>query len=164
MKKRKTLILMLSLVCLLVVGIGFAAINKQISVKGKVDVNPNTAGFVVEFVEPGDDDNYTLESATVAKIDVPATELINVGDTYSVILTIANNSTDKYNAEVAMDLIDNTNSAIDVETSWGASAKIIEQGKTDTVTVTITLKEAQEEATSFNFTVTFVALAKPVKA
>lgn len=164
MKKRKTLILMLSLVCLLVVGIGFAAIVRTLTIDANVTVNPNTKGFVVEFANG---EGYTVDTSdkTKATVTIAASEDFDaVGETKTVTLTIANNSTDKYNATVVVDTTGNTNPEIKVENDWGASAKTIEQGQTETVTLTLTLQEAQVETTTFSFTVTFRATAVPVEA
>jgi hypothetical protein len=162
MKKRKTLILMLSLVCLLVVGIGFAAITRSLTVTGNVTVNPNTAGFKVEFIEK---DGYTVDEndPLTATIELEASDAFNaVGETQKVTLTIKNSSTDNYNASIAIPTINYDGDAdknIEVTTNWD-SAKTVDKGAETTIEVTVKLIKAQtEENQTFSFDITLVATA-----
>ena len=169
MKKRKTLIWMLSLVCLLVVGIGFAAIQKTLTIDGTVTIAPNTAGFVVEFEEGTTGAEYVTVSGQTATITIDNAEnFVDPSDSITIELKIANKSTQNFDASVAKPVISNVTvksgesalaSDITVATNWGDAAKTITKTEPATFTVTVTLNRAQIADASFEFSITFTATA-----
>ena len=161
MNKRKTLITMLALVCMLVVGIGFAAITKTLQIQGSIVVDPNTAGFVVEFE---DGTGYTVDSSdsTKATIAIAASnEFIAPNATKTVTLTIGNNSSENYAAKLQdIEITNNNATQIEVTTNFDTiKATNIAKGSDASLVVTIKLLKAQSTQTTYNFTITFDAEA-----
>ena len=166
MKKRKTLILMLSLVCLLVVGIGFAAITKDLSISGSVNLTPDTSAFNVEFTsatggQTGDSVKITDGDTHQAEISVTSLKKANDTATFTLVIT---NSSSKNMAAKITDLSvtgDGTTEgdAFTVAVTGIANDQVIEQTKTATITVTVTLNITPVEDVSGSFTVEFTAEA-----
>ena len=169
MNKRKTLITMLALVCLLVVGIGFAAVTRSLTITGTVTVTPAT--FDVQF-QSGT--GYTVKKTTNEgdTAEVSALALQTLNDSKTVTLTIINKSTD-YDAEITMDDLVATKSttsgadiqdfSVEFSSTDAVDGKItIEPGQTASIVVTATLLKAQTEDETFGYTVTFNATAVPV--
>ena len=160
MKKRKTLILMLSLVCLLVVGIGFAAVTRTLSVTGSIGVKPNDTAFVVEF-ETGT--GYTIDSEDSKKADITiaaSDDFVAVNDTKTVTLVIGNNSTQNYSAKLNTPTITYTSGEGEIEvTTNAATAFATNLAKEATVNLVVTIKlvKAQIDTTTFQFSISFTA-------
>ena len=91
MRNRKALILMLSVVCLLVVGIGFAAVTRTLNVSGTITATPSA--FDVRFI---DGTGYTVSKTNVEGDTAVITNmsLSGKGGECLVWLSIQNQSTD----------------------------------------------------------------------
>ena len=171
MKKRKTLIWMLSLVCLLVVGIGFAAVQKTITINGNVNVKPNESGFVVEFEKGTEGASYVelSDGNKVATITINNVDnFVKPTDAITIDLKIVKKSSQNFDASVAKPTISDITvksgasaqaSDITVATTWGDAAKTITKTEPATFKVTVTLNRAQIENASFTFSITFTATA-----
>ena len=175
MKKRKTLILMLSLVCLLVVGIGFAAITRDFTIKGNVTIG--TSAFDVYVVDTqsvtSGDITYSVTAGKTTgdpaptynnQASISVTGMKAVGDTVTVPVTIKNDSKD-YKASLSELTIGTYDTAaLTVTASYAdAAGDTVEIAKESSqiVNVVITVKQAQIESKSFEFTITFSAEAVP---
>ena len=166
MKKRKTLILMLSLVCLLVVGIGFAAIaGITLKASGTVNLTPNNDAFQVVFSEgtktAGGTDADTV-SVTGATATINVTSLQSKGASVTFTLTIKNSSTDDIDATVAKPSVtsetDTANAfTVTTQASWTGDTTVLAPNATTTITVTVTLDIAPIDTISGSFVVDCVA-------
>ena len=167
MKKKKTLILMLSLVCLLVVGIGFAAYTRSFTMSGNVTVNP--ADFIVNFeqTESTTVDGYTYAVAVsksegsdnhdIATITVSGFD--SLGDNVTIPVTIKNDST-QYDATISSMVVSygtNDDSATHIEVIATKPTADIIAGQSATASIKVTLKKTVVEQDVFTFTVMFSA-------
>ena len=171
MKKRKTLILMLSLVCLLVVGIGFAAITHDFTITGTAKVVKSN--FDVNFVTNGTEP-YTVSSDGKTATVTVSSGLAAVGTSVTVKVKIENASTD-YDANItAITVGDVTISGTETKSTdisvTTTNAPITVDAKSDDtngseiIDVIFTVNKAQTEDTTFAFTISFTATAVPVAA
>ena len=162
MKKRKTLILMLSLVCLLVVGIGFAAIAAiNLKVDGSATFQPNPNAYKVEFTAAsktaGGTDAVTIDTNDKTKATINVTSLNTKGTSVTFTLTITNNSSDDIAATISALNVTETDTANAFSvTTTGGSTTIQQNGTTD-ITVTVTLDIAPIDTVSGSFEVSFTA-------
>lgn len=170
MKKRKTLILMLSLVCLLVVGIGFANLTRQLTIKGSVTANP--ADFVVEFVADQQNEPEAYTVSTADKNNDTATikdiALSTVGDTKTVFLTLANKS-EHYNAIIDEITVAELEDGSGLVLGTDVTVTITHDGRIDaegemSIQVVFKLIKSQVETKTASFTVTFDATAEAISA
>ena len=162
MNKRKTLITMLALVCMLVVGIGFAISNIDLNINGSVTVNPTT--FDVKFVTTEGQD-YTVSADGLTATIGAATFTAVADGTKTVKLKLKNNSVD-YDATITDFAISVTEDETtpeanpdDISVEVTESATEIEAGGEITITVTISLVKAQLETAKYDISITFDAEA-----
>lgn len=168
MNKRKTLITMLALVCMLVVGIGFAAITSiGLKVNGSVNLEPNSEAFKVEFTDSSrtggsDADTVNLTAKTTAEITVSSLNTKDTSVTFT--LTITNNSTDDIDAIISKPTITSetdTASAFTVTTAKGwtenTDTKLLAPTESTTITVTVTLDIAPINTVTGSFVIDFTA-------
>ena len=166
MRNRKALILMLSVVCLLVVGIGFAAVTRTLNVSGTITATPSA--FDVRFI---DGTGYTVSKTNVEGDTAVITNmsLSGKGGECLVWLSIQNQSTDyaaeilrpSFVSEVTSSTGGNTN---DVEVQFDSLSfeddKItLAPNESANILVLATLLKAQIETETFSFTITFTANA-----
>ena len=166
MRKRNILIVMLSLVCVLVVGIGFAALTRNLSISGTIVITPN---FDVRFVEGN---GYTV-STTVNQDDTVTISEVSLekDKVKQVSINLINNSTD-YIAKIYLDafvgeVTSTTGGNVDdvmigfgsiYEKDEGDRTYItIEPGATSKITAVFYLFRAQLETEMFTFNITFTA-------
>ena len=164
MKNRKILMLMISLVCLLVVGIGFATVNISLNVSGTI-VTPASI-FDVGFI---DGTGYTVSKTNVDGDTVIITNLMlsSVGHEETISIGIQNKSTDFY-AEIPMssfvsELTSSTSeSTEDVEVRFDCAGvkddkiTLAPSGKTN-ITVSVKLLKVQMENEKFKLRISFDA-------
>lgn len=168
MRNRKILILMISLVCLLVVGVGFAALTRSLSVSGTIIITPK---FDVRFVEG---EGYTV-STTVNEDDTVTIAEVSLepGKVKQVSMNVKNNSTDYiakiYLDDVLSDVTSTTGGNVeDVMLGFGSIYEkyegdrtyiTIEPGATSEIRAVFYLFKAQLETEIFTFNITFTANA-----
>ena len=161
MKKKRTLISLIALALVMVVGIGFAAITRTLSITGTVKVQANADVFKVEFEEAAGE-SYTVDTTDkkLATITVEKSEALDAaGENVKVNLTIKNNSTDAYSAKLKnIQIKDVSSSDITVTTNFDEIDDAnIARGSEVKLIVTITLNRAQVEDAQFSFKITFDA-------
>ena len=168
MKSRNVLILIISLACLLAVGVGFAALTRNLNVSGTITVTPN---FDVRFIEgTGYSVSTTVkedDTATIAEVSLEKNKIKQID------LNIQNNSND-YIAKIYLDavLAELTSptgaNPDDVLIGFGSTYEkyegdrtyiVIDPGATSKITAVLWLKRAQLEVEIFNFSVKLEAIA-----
>ena len=165
MKKKRTFITLAVLIAVLVLGVGYAAVSKNLVITGTLNATVDTSNFVVEFTKAENAVNLTgtpSASGTSATFVVDGSKMKTKGDTASVVFTITNNTTDTVNlsaqlSDAVIDQIDNSKFTV---TASDLSGEVLAPGDTATTTVTVTLKETPIEAISNEtVTVTYTATA-----
>jgi uncharacterized protein YxeA len=164
MKKRRTLIISLLLVAALALGIGYAALSRELVIGSTANLTHKNDNFTIEFTSAATDNTpaSTAEySATAASYTI--TGFNKQGDTATFTYTVENKTTDipatlKKITQVAGDLYigegtSNKGTVSDYfekvvtvtkgsETfTEGGTAFVLQPGETATVTVKVTLKK-----------------------
>ena len=173
MKNKKILISLVVFVALLCLGIGYAAVSKNLVIGGTGTTNNETGdasddvlakNFLVKFADAYTTDvtngdgatiNVTINNATKATIN--AYELTSLSKSVSATLTIVNASEDLI-ATIDIPTIENASEYFKVETDWSKTV-LNPDGGSKEVTVTITLIKSPIEHQDATFTITFVAQA-----
>ncbi len=168
MKKNKILTGIL-LVAFMVVGVGFAAITKNLEVSGSATATVDDKNFVVVFTAVDDSGLATIDSNDAKKATITITSgFTKAGDTKTVKLTVTNKSTEatKLNAVLATPSTTNSNTTyFTVTASWGATTTIAPQATAE-LSVVITLIKTPDNADAAvdtyksTFTVSFTATAQ----
>lgn len=167
MNKRKTLITMLALVCMLVVGIGFASMTKNLSISGSVNLTPKSDAFIVQFdtvSKTGGTDADTVQikgdAKQEAEINVSSLKIKN--DTVTFTLTVKNKSTENMAATLKEFSVTGdgvaTGEAFSVTTTGTTGEQTLQQNGIHTITVTVTLNITPVEDVSGSFTIAFTAV------
>lgn len=102
MKKRRTLIISLLLVAALMLGIGYAALSRELIISSTAILNPNNDDFKIEFTSAGSSDDAKATasiaaSKTTANYEVKG--LSKQNDDVTLTYVVTNNTTD-VNAEL----------------------------------------------------------------
>ena len=165
MRKQKILLIMLSFFCVLVVGIGFAAIQTVLRIEGTVSVEPGD--FDVRF-ESGDGYTVTTSKKEGDTVIISDRTLMQSGEISMLNIKIKNYSID-YIAEFYLDDME-----IEITTTTDAdindisieiysmmsdeNGKVtIEPGSTTTIIFAVALNKAQIDTEVYNFKITFEA-------
>lgn len=177
MKNRKKVVVALLLVCVLCLGIGYAALTDTLYVNGTVDVAKN-ADLEDEFNADvyfseylslpsgvtasigADDDGDANDKLTISVDD---TVLKKSGDSVKISANIINEST-VYDAIVTLHNATSTTDTglFTVTCAWasGSDGTIVKGGtNTNTVEITITLNKTLTEDTTDTFAITFDVVA-----
>ena len=166
--ERKTGILGI-LIAVLILGIGYAAITRNLTVSGTGKITPSDDNFQVVFDESTTPSTTsTVPTATVSgSYDDELNAIISVaglqksGDVATVTYTILNNSTE-YDANLLVGTITNSESQyFRVEASLGKATLTKKSGTADSTTLVVTvtaIKTPTEEVTT-NITVPVTATA-----
>lgn len=177
MKQRRTLIIALLLVAALALGIGYAALSRDLQINGSANLQGNNDDFQIYFTEgSADSDAATVtanEGTTTASYVIDG--LSEVGDTVEITFEVLNDTEDVY---AHLNSITSTTGELVITTASGdvtgnyadyfskemvitnengdvyadGEDFIVEPGKTATVTITITLEKTVTDpvsATSF---------------
>lgn len=174
MKTKRTAVVAFLLCAIMTIGIGFAAISKNLEINGNANLGMDATGFSVEFVQDG----CTTNDGDVSKITVTgdptvATFTVNglkkAGQTVTGTFTIKNTSTEKYDAilgnpSVAFGTGENPyRDYIEVTATTPVSTRLSNEGEnsTTTFTVTVKLKKVINDASA---QVTFMVLTSATSA
>lgn len=167
MKKNKILTGIL-LVAFMVVGVGFAAITKNLEVNGTATANVNDDNFVVEFTSVDESGLATIDSSDAKKATITISSgFTKAGDTKTVKLTVTNKSetATKLNASLATPTITNDNETYFTVTASWSSTTVAPQA-TSELSVVITLIKTPDDSTAAEntykstFKVAFTATAQ----
>lgn len=169
MKTKRTAVVAFLLCAIMAIGIGFAAISKNLEINGNANLGMDATGFSVAFVNGETDDNHVSEinitgDATVATFTVNG--LKKAGQTVVGTFTIENTSSELYDAilgtpSVAFGTGENPyREYVEVTASAPASNRLA-KGATTTFTVTVTLKKVINDASA---QVTFMVLTTATSA
>ena len=170
MKKRRTLIIALLLVAAMMLGIGYAALSRELIVSSTAILNPNKDDFQIEFTDAdsSDDEKATASiaaSKTTANYEVKG--LSKKGDSVTLTYVVTNNTEDVDAELIGLSLTNGTlyigdgtstpgtpadyfQKEVTVEDEegnvWSESSHItLAPTKTATVTIVITLKQTVTE-------------------
>lgn len=172
MKNKKTFVGLFVILALLCLGIGYAAVSKNLVISGTGTTNNETGdasddvlakNFLVKFADSyttnvtngdGAKINVSIDSDTEATIN--AYELTTLNKSVSATLTIVNDSEDLI-ATIDIPTIENASEYFKVETDW--TKTVLNPDGSKEVTVTITLIKSPIEHQDATFKITFVAEA-----
>ena len=172
MKNKKTFVGLFVILALLCLGIGYAAVSKNLVISGTGTTNNETGdasddvlakNFLVKFADSyttnvtngdGAKINVSIDSDTEATIN--AYELTALNKSVSATLTIVNDSEDLI-ATIDIPTIENASEYFKVETDW--TKTVLNPDGSKEVTVTITLIKSPIEHQDATFKITFVAEA-----
>ena len=164
MKNKRFFYGFIVLVALLCLGIGYAAISKNLTING--NVNADAAGsdaLQVLFTAHNDTNCTTTIASDGQSATITTNSLKTVGETAKAVITITNNSQHlrAIITKLSGAFDDNTyNTYFTLTISEISSTPLAANGGTTTVTVTITLKKLPVESISnAGFTITLKAEA-----
>lgn len=171
MKTKRTAVVAFLICAIMAIGIGFAAISKNLEINGNANLGMDATGFSVGFVQSGCSTNdgdvssiVVAEDKTVATFTVNG--LKNANQTVVGTFTIENTSAENYDALLAKPSVvfgDGENpyrAHISVTASDPASTRL-SKGATTTFTVTVTLNEVINDASA---QVTFMVITTATSA
>ena len=165
MKKKRTFLGVALLIAVLVLGVGYAAITKNLSISGTASATTNNENFKVKFEGTPVTDKTNAPSSTVeATVTNDLTATINVSgltttnDTVTATYTIKNESPE-LSADLAVGSIANDN-AVYFEVTANLAASTIAKGDSTTVTVTVKLIKTPVEDQSAAISIPITATAK----
>ena len=165
MKKKRTFITLAVLIAVLVLGVGYAAVTKDLVITGTLNATVDNTKFVVAFTKADKAVNLTgtpSASGLAASFVVDGSKMTTKGATASVEFTITNNTTTDVNlsAELSDAVIDQIDGSKFIVTASDLSGETLAPGASTTTTVTVALKETPIEAISNEtVTVTYTATA-----
>ena len=102
MKRRRLIISLFLIVAVVLLGIGYSAISKELKLNGRIDGVQDDTDFIVEFLSG--DENIIKDSASTSTLTIQptftnnqtvnlvVTNFTNIGDTATVYFKIQNNS------------------------------------------------------------------------
>ena len=147
MNKKRTILGGAILVAVLMLGIGYAAINAiTLNISGTATANENAANFVVEFDKTAEitktgDVTAAIDSQDAKKATMDVSGLTAKGDTATATFTIVNKSPDLLaNLSVAAKTITNEE-YFSVNAVVNTSTALAAEGAKTTATVTVTLNK-----------------------
>lgn len=161
MKKKKSFVTLALIVAVLILGVGYAISNVDLSVNGDVKVSPDDNNFKVVFTDAsieGTGNTATVGTGTEATLHVET--LTSVGDTATATYTITNQSQAGINASLSNPAVTYTEDAANgyyEVTAALADATAIAPNGTKTLTVTVKLVKAPVKEITGNFKVSFTA-------
>lgn len=174
MKTKRTAVVAFLLCAIMAIGIGFAAISKNLEINGNANIGMDATGFSVAFVQDDcETDDNLVSTIVVAEDKTVATFTVNglkkAGQKVTGTFTIKNTSTEKYDAilgtpSVAFGTGENPyRDYIEVTASAPESTRLSNEGEgsTTTFTVTVTLKKVINDASA---QVTFMVLTNATSA
>ena len=172
MKTKRTAVVAFLLCAIMAIGIGFAAINKNLEINANANLGMDATGFSVAFVQSdctvtGTDETSTIAvgtDTTVATFTVNG--LKKAGDTVTGTFTVINNSSELYDAvlgtpSVAFGTGENPYRDYISVTTTGPQKTILAQNETTTFTVTVKLTKVINDASA---QVTFMVLTSATSA
>lgn len=161
MKKKKSFVTLALIVAVLILGVGYAISNVDLTVNGDVKVSPNNNNFKVLFTAAnitGTGNTATVGTGTEATLHVETLE--SVGDTVTATYTITNQSQAGINASLSNPTVTYTEDAAkgyyEITAVLADTTAIVPNG-TKTLTVTVKLVKAPVEEITGNFKVNFTA-------
>ena len=143
MKRKSTLIITLLLIATLALGVGYAALSRDLVIEGVAKNSPTPLNVVFTDISVKDAKTDAIRNATTENLGTPgdftigftAANLSKVNDYVTVTFEITNKN------EYAVTLEDPTisgNAKFDVTTAWGAEG--VELGANETTTLDVTVK------------------------
>ena len=154
MKRRSTLIVTLLLIATLALGVGYAALSRDLVIEGVAKNTPAALNVVFTDNTVKDGTNQSIKDATILgtpgdfTIGFTAANLSNVNDFVTVTFTIQNKN------EYAVKLDDpiiTGNNKFEVTAVWGAEGVELAQNETTTLDVTVKLIVPTAEVLSEQF-------------
>ena len=154
MKRRSTLIVALLLIATLALGVGYAALSRDLVIEGVAKNTPAALNVVFTDNEVTGGTNQGIKDATILgtpgdfTIGFTAANLSKVNDFVTVTFTIQNKN------EYAVRLDDPTisgNTKFEVTTAWGAEGVELDANETTTLDVTVKLLVPTAEIISEQF-------------
>lgn len=165
MKKKRTYVTLALIIAILMLGVGYAAVTKELTINGTLNATVDNSQFIVEFTEAAEATNLKgtpTASGTSATFTVDGSKMQTKGDTASVKFTITNNTTTAVNLSAtlsAANIQQAANSKFTV-TATDLSGETLAPGASATTTVTVQLNETPIEAiTDESVTIKYTATA-----
>lgn len=165
MKKKRTYVTLALIIAILMLGVGYAAVTKELTITGTLNATVDNSQFNVEFTKADKAVNLTgtpTASGTSATFTVDGSNMKTKGDTASVEFTITNNTTTAVNlsAKLSAANIQQAENSKFTVTATDLSGKTLKPGETATTTVTVKLNETPIEAiTDESVTIKYTATA-----
>ena len=172
MKNKRTFVGLFVILALLCLGIGYAAVSKNLVISGTGTTNNETGNasddvlaknFLVKFADSyttnvtnGDGAKISVSIDSNTEATINAYELTTLNKSVSATLTIVNDSEDLI-ATIDIPTIENASEYFKVETDW--TKTVLNPDGSKEVTVTITLIKSPIEHQDATFKITFVAEA-----
>ena len=168
MKNRRTLVVAFMLVAVMLLGVGYAALNDTLDITGSADVNRSAAEeafnediYFSAAVANDEGNTASVNADNNDKASFTAATLKGAGDKVSFTFTIKNDG--DVDADVTPTLnasLGNTNPTyFDIESDWDGATKTLEAGKTITYTVTVTLKQTPTDTIAGSFLIELTAVS-----
>ena len=163
MKNRRIVVLAIMLVAVLCLGVGYAALNDDITATGTVNIG--ATGFDLDWAANNEsaitttinDENDTLT------FTISAETLTNANPTVTIKAKVANTSTENFNAKITGVTVGQSADYSDyyqVSFAGVAVGDVIAKGASQDVTITVTLKQMPLESIEGDtFTITINAEA-----
>ena len=166
MKKKRIYVTLALIIAILMLGVGYAAITKELTINGTLNATVDNSQFVVEFTEAGNLAKISGDpviNGLNASFVVDGSQMKTKGDTASVTFTIENKTSTTVNlsANLSSATVTNNNDEFTV-TASDLSGTTLKPGETATTTVTVVLDETPTESIS-NKTVTIKYTATAVQ-
>ena len=172
MKTKRTAVVAFLLCAIMAIGIGFAAISKNLEISGNANLGMDATGFSVEFVQSGcETDDGDVSSIVISGDPTVATFTVNglkkAGDKVVGTFTIKNTSSEKYDVLLGEPSISFGTGAfvdyIEVTKTNPVLTRLSNEGanSTTTFTITVELKKVINDASA---QVTFVVLISATSA
>ena len=167
MKNKRTLIVVALILAAILLGIGYAAIaNVNLNITGNATVSPAQANFQVVYdavntFTVSDANKVTVGRTSDTAATLTVTGLTAKNDEVTATYKILNNSQD-LNASITAAITNSNTSYFTVTTDWGSSAKTINAGGSDYITVTVKCAQTPIDADQ-TATITIDLTASPVQ-
>ena len=151
MKKKRIYVTLALIIAILMLGVGYAAVTKELTINGTLNATVDNSQFVVEFTKADKAVNLTgtpTTSGISATFTVDGSKMKTKGNTASVEFTITNNTDESVNLSATLSAA-NIQQAADSKftvTATDLSSKTLAPGASTTTTVTVTLNETPIEA------------------
>lgn len=168
MKKKRNFIALAILVAILALGIGYAAITKELTITGTLNATVDNSNFVVEFTAADEGQGIVADSAQFdgmnASFTVDGTKMTTKDNTATATFTITNETTTAValKAQLSKATIQGVENSKFTVSATDLSSTTLAPGETADVTVTVTLNETPTEAIS-NEVVTIKYIATAVQ-
>ena len=161
MKRKSTLIITLLLIATLALGVGYAALSRDLVIEGVAKNSPTPLNVVFTDISVKDAKTDAIKNATAENLGTPgdftigftATNLSKVNDYVTVTFEITNKN--EYAVTLGTPTVSATN-AFDVTTEWDGVTELAANAKTK-LNVTVKLTKATAESLTEQFDVTINA-------